>query len=139
MADLGLPVAGRRPAHRRTGRRVIAIDLPGFGGSDKPPEASYSFRFYGRALDGVLEAAGADRIGLAVHDLGGPVGLHWASQNPERVESLALLNTIVYPGPSRALVLFIALLRTPGARRWATSDAGTAVHDAPRASTTRAS
>ena len=115
---------GVAPGISERGRRVIAIDLPGFGGSDKPTDASYSFGFYGRALDGVLAAAGAETIGLAVHDLGGPVGLHWASQNPGRVERLALLNTLAYPGLSVALVTFFALLRTPGVRSWATSPAG---------------
>ena len=33
--------------------RVIALDLPGFGGSDKP-DASYSFRFHERVLEGFL-------------------------------------------------------------------------------------
>lgn len=115
---------GVAPGIAERGRRVIAIDLPGFGGSDKPVDATYSFGFYGRALDGVLAAAGAERIGLAVHDLGGPAGLHWASQNPGRVERLALLNTLAYPGLSVALVTFFALLRTPGVRTWATSPAG---------------
>ena len=72
-----------------------------------------------------MAAAGADgKIGLAVHDLGGPVGLHWASKNPDRVERLALLNTLAYPGLSVALVTFFALLKTPGVRSWATSPAG---------------
>ena len=124
MAHLSYLWRGVAPGIAERGRRVIAIDLPGFGGSDKPVDATYSFGFYGRALDGVLEAAGADRIGLGVHDLGGPVGLHWASKNPERVERLALLNTLAYPGLSVALVTFFALLRTPGVRSWATSPAG---------------
>jgi haloalkane dehalogenase len=75
-------------------RRVIALDLPGFGGSSKPLGASYSFRFFQRALDGFLAALKIDKIALVVHDLGGPVGLYWASQNPERLERLAILNTI---------------------------------------------
>ncbi len=62
------------------GNRVIAPDLPGFGRSDKPLDASYSFGFYNRVLDGFLSAVGVSRLhGLAVHDIGGPIGLHWAS------------------------------------------------------------
>ncbi len=58
--------------------RVVALDLPGFGGSSKPLDASYDFGFFGRALEGFLDALGIERLGLAVHDLGGPVGLYWA-------------------------------------------------------------
>jgi len=104
--------------------RAIAIDLPGFGASSKPADASYSFRFYGRILTGFLDALGVERLGLAVHDLGGPVGLHWASQHPERVSRLALLNTLVFSRPSYAVVAFIAATRTQGVRSWLTSPAG---------------
>ena len=107
-----------------TRNRVIAIDLPGYGRSDKPTDASYSFRFYDRVLTGFMDALGAQRVGLGVHDLGGPVGLHWASQHPERVSSLALLNTLVYARPSWAVIAFVAAARLPGARSLLTSPRG---------------
>lgn len=123
------------------GRRAIAIDLPGFGRSEKPPDASYSFPFYTRVVDGFLDAIGAGgQIGLAVHDLGGPVGLYWAAENPERVERLALLNTLAYARPSLAVIAFVASIRTPIVRSWMTSPAGLrfamrfGVHDTDRLS-----
>ncbi len=61
--------------HVAQNSRAIALDLPGFGSSDKPLDASYSFRFYSRVLDGFLSALGIDKTSLVVHDLGGPVGL----------------------------------------------------------------
>ena len=70
-------MAGRDAADRAR-NRVVAPDLPGFGASDKPVGVSYDFDFFERALDGFLAALGIDQVGLAVHDLGGPIGLHWA-------------------------------------------------------------
>jgi haloalkane dehalogenase len=106
--------------------RAIALDMPGYGRSDKPRDASYSFRFYDEALTGFLDAigAGGQKVGLAVHDVGGPVGLHWASQNPERVRSLALLNTLVYSRPTLALIGFVIAARTPIVRSQLTSPRG---------------
>jgi pimeloyl-ACP methyl ester carboxylesterase len=104
--------------------RAIALDLPGFGQSEKPPDASYSFRFFDRVLTGFLDSLGLERIGLAVHDLGGPVGLHWASEYPERVDRLALLNTLVYARPSWAVIAFVLAARTPIVRSRLTSPAG---------------
>ena len=69
------------PAIART-NRVIAPDLPGFGVSDKPAGVRYDFAFFERALDGLLAALGVDAVGLAVHDLGGPIGVHWAVAQP---------------------------------------------------------
>lgn len=104
--------------------RVIALDLPGFGDSSKPLNASYSFRFHAGVLDGFCDALGLDDVGLAVHDLGGPVGLYWAVQNQARIRRLALLNTLVYPQMSWAVMLFVAICRLPGARNWITSPTG---------------
>lgn len=95
-------------------RRVIAPDLPGFGESDKPPEASYSLNYHARTLDAFLGALGVERTALVVHDLGGPVGLLWAVRNPEKVSRLAVLNTIVYPQVSMAVKAFIAAAFVPG-------------------------
>ena len=63
-------------------------------------------------------------MSLAVHDLGGPVGLYWALQNPARIRRLALLNTLVYPQMSWAVIAFVLICRTPGLRDWFTSPAG---------------
>lgn len=107
------------------GRRALAIDLPGFGRSDKPTDASYSFPFYTRVVDGFLAAVGAEGpVALAVHDLGGPIGLYWAAQSPERLERLALLNTLAYARPSLAVIAFVVAARTPGVRSRLTSPAG---------------
>ncbi len=105
-------------------RRAIALDLPGFGGSAKPLDASYSFRFFDRILSGLLDALGLDRVALVVHDLGGPVGLHWAAGHLSRVSELVLMNTLAFPEPSWAVQAFIAATHLPGVRRWMTSPQG---------------
>jgi pimeloyl-ACP methyl ester carboxylesterase len=96
--------------------RVLALDLPGFGKSDKPLDAKYDFAFFSGAIDHFLEALHVDRLGLVVHDLGGPIGLYWASQHSTRIERLALLNTVVYPELSFAVRAFVAGTRVPGVR-----------------------
>jgi haloalkane dehalogenase len=106
--------------------RVIAPDLPGFGASDKPLGVKYDFAFFERAIDGLLAALEVDTVALAVHDLGGPIGLHWTIRNPERVTRLALLNTLVYPQFSPAVIEFVTTLTTPGQREQTTSREGLA-------------
>jgi haloalkane dehalogenase len=103
--------------------RVIAIDLPGFGASDKPA-VRYTFEFFERALDAFLAQLGVDRLGLAVHDLGGPIGLHWAMERKDRVTKLALLNTLVYPEFSEATKEFVRACASPELSVQLTSPAG---------------
>ena len=78
--------------------RVVVVDLPGFGESDKPSGLDLSLPslavWLGDALDAHL---GHDaRVHLAVHDIGGPIGILWAQAHPERVASLTVLNTTLF-------------------------------------------
>ena len=41
----------------------------------------YDFGFFERAIDGFLDALGIDEVGVAAHDLGGPVAAHWAMRS----------------------------------------------------------
>jgi pimeloyl-ACP methyl ester carboxylesterase len=104
--------------------RVLALDLPGFGASDKPADADYDFDLFETALDGFLAAHDLDRVGLAAHDLSGPIAVHWMLSRPGRVSRLALLNTLLYPEVSEAVVDFLVQLSTPGPRERLTSDEG---------------
>jgi pimeloyl-ACP methyl ester carboxylesterase len=104
--------------------RVVAIDLPGFGSSDKPLDASYRLPFHDDVLTRFCDALGIDTVGLAVHDIGGPIGLHWAIQHPHRIRKLAVLNTLVYPELSWAASAFVLGCRLPGIRAFWSSPWG---------------
>ncbi len=53
-------------------RRVITVDLPGHGQSDKP-EVAYTMDFYARALDAVMGDAGLKSATFVGHSNGTPV------------------------------------------------------------------
>lgn len=103
---------------------VLALDLPGFGKSDKPLDQQYNFRFFSQTIDAFLEKLEINAVNLGVHDLGGPVGLFWLANNMERVGSLAILNTLVYPEFSWAVKAFIAALKLPLVRDLTASPLG---------------
>jgi len=71
--------------------RVVAVDLPGFGDSEKPIGASYDPRFFADAMIDLLDAHELDRVELIGNSLGGRVALEVAIRAPERVGRLALL------------------------------------------------
>jgi haloalkane dehalogenase len=79
------------------GYRVIAPDHLGFGLSDKPPGAAYRPEDHARRLAALLDALDLRDLTLVVHDFGGPVGLSWALDRPERVARLVVLNTWLWP------------------------------------------
>lgn len=104
--------------------RVIALDLPGFGRSDKRLSDSFSFTYQNKMIDSFLKQLGVEKVNLAVHDLGGPLGLFWAIRNPEKISRLTLLNTLVYPEFSWAVKLFGLSTILPGVKTWLTSPRG---------------
>jgi haloalkane dehalogenase len=75
------------------GRRVVTFDFLGFGASDKPPGAAYSFKQQLGDLLAVVDALGLDRIVPVAHDSSGPAGINFALDHPERVASLCILNS----------------------------------------------
>jgi pimeloyl-ACP methyl ester carboxylesterase len=80
-------------------REVIAVDLPGFGDSDKPRDFAYDSPAFARAVDevlGKLGVSGADVIG---HSMGGGAALTLAARHAERVSRLVLVSPAVYPLP----------------------------------------
>src|ERR1700733_8222127 len=71
------------PFLERTGG--VAVDLPGFGESDKPAHFDYSIDGYGRFLRSFVDHVGLERYSLVMHDWGA-VGLALAMAAPERVD-----------------------------------------------------
>jgi pimeloyl-ACP methyl ester carboxylesterase len=84
----------------RTGAfaRAVAPDLPGYGGADKPDRFDYTVDGYARHLGGILDQLGIHRAHLVLHDFGGPWGLTWAADHPDRFASVTLINIGVLPG-----------------------------------------
>lgn len=73
--------------------RAVAITMPGYGDADKPHDLPYTVPGYARHLAGALEQLGVARAHLVLHDFGGPWGLQWAADHPDRHASTTLINT----------------------------------------------
>ncbi len=64
--------------------RVIVIDLPGFGNSDKP-RIDYTIEFYSAFMRDFCAALNLERIHLVGLSLGGMIAADFASKQPEKV------------------------------------------------------
>lgn len=71
--------------------RIIALDLPGFGATSKPPDADYSIETQAERLGQFLDALALPRVHLGGSSMGGAIVLGFALRHPERVASLWLL------------------------------------------------
>jgi pimeloyl-ACP methyl ester carboxylesterase len=78
-----------------SGRRAIALDLPGFGDSPADPPGTWERQV--EALERFRQALGLERVALAVHDWGGLIGLRWACDNPGAASALVVSDTGFFP------------------------------------------
>ena len=86
------------PVFVADGARVIAPDFFGFGRSDKPADAVYSFDFHRRSLLRLIEHLDLNNITLVCQDWGGLLGLTLPVEFPDRITRLVAMNTILCTG-----------------------------------------
>jgi pimeloyl-ACP methyl ester carboxylesterase len=73
-------------------RRVVAMDLPGFGLSPEPTEDEISIPGYGRSVNALCDKLGFGEVNLVGNSMGGYVAAEVAIQFPERVGRLVLVS-----------------------------------------------
>jgi pyruvate dehydrogenase E2 component (dihydrolipoamide acetyltransferase) len=108
------------------GRRVIALDLPGHGGSAKQvdhADAESLAALIGYALD----ALGIKRAHLVGHSMGGGIAIAFALRQPERVATLTLVASASL-GPEINAAFIDGFVRA-GRRREAMEVLGLLVYD----------
>ena len=78
--------------------RVVAADLPGFGFSEAPDRAQFSYTFdrLAQIIDGFTAAIGLARYAIYVFDYGAPVGFRLALKHPDRITAIITQNGNAY-------------------------------------------
>jgi pimeloyl-ACP methyl ester carboxylesterase len=94
-------------------RRVITMDLPGFGLTGPQPEDDYRIGTYARFMLAFLDRLGVNRCVLAGNSLGGSIAWQVALAEPARVERLILVDAAGYSVKSTSIPLGFRIARTP--------------------------
>lgn len=84
------------PALATASRTAFAIDLFGYGESDRPFDAQFGIAAQSDYLDRALTALRLTKATVVGNDLGGAVAMHLAFNRPERVDRLVLVNPIAF-------------------------------------------
>ncbi len=97
--------------------RIIALDLPGHGGSGPPPTGA-AIEWYADAVAAGMTALAASPAVVVGHSFGGQVALRLAERHPEDIRGLVLIGpsgVVQLPRRTRVLAVLTTVLR-PGAR-----------------------
>jgi pimeloyl-ACP methyl ester carboxylesterase len=71
--------------------RTLAVDLPGFGDSDKPLRGAYDAAYFAQAMIALLDALEIERAHVIGNSMGGRVAIELGLRFPERMRRLVLL------------------------------------------------
>jgi 2-hydroxy-6-oxonona-2,4-dienedioate hydrolase len=101
------------------GYRVILMDCPGWSKSDPIVCTGSRSDLNGRALKGLLDAVGLDKVHIIGNSMGGHSAVAFALANPKRVGKLVLMGggtggpSQFVPMPTEGIKLIQALYREP--------------------------
>ncbi|MCH7484286.1 MAG: alpha/beta hydrolase [Chloroflexi bacterium] len=89
--------------------RCVAIDLKGFGYSERPDGGDYSLTAQARLVLGAMDALGVGKATLIGQSMGGEVVMRMAEMAPERVERIILAASV--PGKKVPIVPRLSFMR----------------------------
>lgn len=81
----------------KAGFHVWAMDLIGYGLSDKPDHEAYDIPFFIDQIVAFMNAKGISKAHIVGNSMGGGIALNIALLYPSQVSSLSLLNALGYP------------------------------------------
>ncbi len=84
------------------GYRVVIPDIPGFGESSKVPADRYGVEDQVERINRFAMILSLDRFHIAGNSLGGAYAATFTAQHPEKVLTLALLDTAGAPSPNKS-------------------------------------
>jgi len=95
-------------------RRVIRVDLPGFGLTGPAPDGDYRVERYVQFVGALLDRLDVQRCVLGGNSFGGWVSWETALAEPERVQALILVDAAGYPIESHSVPIGFRIARVPG-------------------------
>ncbi len=89
---------------------IIAVDLPGFGKSEKSTSFIYSFENYAKVMIECIHKFGFSTTNIVAHSMGGQIALNMARLAPEKINKLVLLCSSGYLNPAKRLLVWSSYL-----------------------------
>ena len=93
--------------------RVIALDLPGHGQSDKP-QIAYTMDLFANAIDAVMRDSKVERAVIAGHSMGTPVARQFYRKYPQKTLAIVIVDGSLRPfGTKEMRDGFLAMFKAP--------------------------
>lgn len=97
-------------------RRVIRMDLPGFGLTGPMPDGNYRLTRYVEFVVALMDKLGVQKAVLAGNSFGGNLAWKVAADHPARVGRLVLVDSAGYPYDAKSVPIGFKLAQVPALR-----------------------
>ena len=94
-------------------RRVVRMDLPGYGLTGPFPNRNYDIANYVNFLKNFLKSIGVKKCVLAGNSLGGNIAWNFTSEYPNMVKELILIDAAGYPIKSKSVPIAFEIAQIP--------------------------
>lgn len=94
-------------------KRVISVDLPGFGLTGPSPENTYNYDYYSKFIDSFTSRLQLKQFVLVGNSMGGGIAWNYSLHNPKAVSKLILIDASGYPKKNEKGSLGFTIASTP--------------------------
>lgn len=94
-------------------KRVISLDLPGFGLTGPSPENTYNYDYFSKFIDTFAARLQLKQFIIAGNSMGGGIAWNYALHNPIGVSKLILIDASGYPKKNESGSLGFKIASTP--------------------------
>ncbi|MFC6628613.1 alpha/beta fold hydrolase [Acinetobacter beijerinckii] len=94
-------------------RRIIRLDLPGFGLTGPFPDDNYTMDHYVEFLEEFLDIMEIQQYVLVGNSFGGALAWHTALKQPLRINKLILVDAVGYPDNSKSMPIGFRIAKIP--------------------------
>jgi pimeloyl-ACP methyl ester carboxylesterase len=94
-------------------KRVISLDLPGFGLTGPSPENAYNFDYYSKFIDSFTTRLNIKRFILVGNSMGGAISWNYALHKPKALAKMVLIDAAGYPKKGESGSLGFTIASTP--------------------------
>lgn len=97
----------------KTKKRIVRMDIPGFGLTGPFPHKNYSIDSYASFINNFLEAKNIEKCVIGGNSLGGQIAWNFTANYPQKVEKLILIDAAGYPFESESVPMAFTMAKTP--------------------------
>jgi pimeloyl-ACP methyl ester carboxylesterase len=99
--------------------RMLFVDLPGYGKSDKP-KIDYTMDVFAKGVDAIVQDAGVEKVVVVGHSMGTPVARQYYRLFPDKTKAIVAVDGTLRPIPKDIADTLLTVIKEDSVKETAT-------------------